>query len=105
MASQPCCQRRSEQIGVHVGDLRAADIFVNRSIGELTVRDVEIALGKLTPREGESGMTKGQASPTTEPDWDNKLSPGGTGVRWTLAGRGGRFDGGKAMAGSWVGRP
>ncbi len=26
------------------------------------------------------GMTKGQASPTTEPDWDNKLSPGGTGV-------------------------
>ena len=27
------------------------------------------------------GMTKGQASPTTEPDWDNKLSPGGTGMR------------------------
>jgi 2-oxoglutarate ferredoxin oxidoreductase subunit beta len=27
------------------------------------------------------GMTKGQASPTTEPDWDNKLSPGGTGLR------------------------
>ena len=27
------------------------------------------------------GMTKGQASPTTEPDWDNKLAPGGTGVR------------------------
>jgi 2-oxoglutarate ferredoxin oxidoreductase subunit beta len=27
------------------------------------------------------GMTKGQASPTTEPDWDSKLSPGGTGVR------------------------
>ncbi len=27
------------------------------------------------------GMTKGQASPTTEPDWDNKLTPGGTGVR------------------------
>ncbi|HEX7439168.1 MAG TPA: 2-oxoacid:ferredoxin oxidoreductase subunit beta [Caldimonas sp.] len=27
------------------------------------------------------GMTKGQASPTTEPDWDNKLSPGGTGIR------------------------
>ena len=25
--------------------------------------------------------TKGQASPTTEPDWDNKLSPGGTGIR------------------------
>ncbi len=27
------------------------------------------------------GMTKGQASPTTEPDWDNALAPGGTGVR------------------------
>jgi 2-oxoglutarate ferredoxin oxidoreductase subunit beta len=26
-------------------------------------------------------MTKGQPSPTTEPDWDSKLSPGGTGVR------------------------
>ncbi len=27
------------------------------------------------------GMTKGQPSPTTEPDWDNKLSPGGTRIR------------------------
>jgi 2-oxoglutarate ferredoxin oxidoreductase subunit beta len=27
------------------------------------------------------GMTKGQPSPTTEPDWDSKLSPGCTGVR------------------------
>ena len=27
------------------------------------------------------GMTKGQASPTTEPDWNNKLAPGGTGIR------------------------
>jgi 2-oxoglutarate/2-oxoacid ferredoxin oxidoreductase subunit beta len=27
------------------------------------------------------GMTKGQPSPTTEPDWVSKLSPGGTGVR------------------------
>ena len=26
------------------------------------------------------GMTKGQPSPTTEPDWDSALSPGGTGV-------------------------
>jgi 2-oxoglutarate ferredoxin oxidoreductase subunit beta len=26
-------------------------------------------------------MTKGQPSPTTEPDWVSKLSPGGTGVR------------------------
>ncbi len=27
------------------------------------------------------GMTKGQPSPTTEPDWSSKLAPGGTGVR------------------------
>ena len=28
------------------------------------------------------GMTKGQASPTTDPDWDSsKLTPGGTGIR------------------------
>ena len=27
------------------------------------------------------GMTKGQPSPTTEPDWDSKLAPGGTGIR------------------------
>ena len=26
------------------------------------------------------GMTKGQPSPTTAPDWDSKLMPGGTGV-------------------------
>ena len=26
------------------------------------------------------GMTKGQSSPTSEPDWDNALTPGGTGV-------------------------
>ncbi len=27
------------------------------------------------------GMTKGQPSPTTEPDWDSKLAPGGTHIR------------------------
>jgi len=27
------------------------------------------------------GMTKGQPSPTTEPDWKSKLAPGGTGLR------------------------
>ncbi|GAB4284522.1 MAG: 2-oxoacid:ferredoxin oxidoreductase subunit beta [Roseovarius sp.] len=26
------------------------------------------------------GMTKGQPSPTTEPDWDSAMSPGGTGM-------------------------
>ena len=32
------------------------------------------------------GMTRARASPTTEPDWDNKLSPGGTGIRSFPAG-------------------
>jgi len=27
------------------------------------------------------GMTKGQPSPTTEPDWESRLSPSGTGLR------------------------
>jgi 2-oxoglutarate ferredoxin oxidoreductase subunit beta len=27
------------------------------------------------------GMTKGQPSPTTEPDWESKLAPHGTGIR------------------------
>ena len=27
------------------------------------------------------GMTKGQPSPTTEPDWDSKIAPGGVGMR------------------------
>ncbi|MBM3565243.1 MAG: 2-oxoacid:ferredoxin oxidoreductase subunit beta [Alphaproteobacteria bacterium] len=27
------------------------------------------------------GMTKGQPSPTTEPEWDSELAPGGTGLR------------------------
>ena len=27
------------------------------------------------------GMTKGQASPTTDPGWDSVLTPGGTGIR------------------------
>jgi 2-oxoglutarate ferredoxin oxidoreductase subunit beta len=26
------------------------------------------------------GMTKGQPSPTTAPDWDSKIAPGGTGI-------------------------
>lgn len=27
------------------------------------------------------GMTKGQPSPTTEPDWDSEIAPGGLGLR------------------------
>ena len=33
------------------------------------------------------GMTKGQPSPTTEPDFDTALSPGGTGFTRSPAGR------------------
>lgn len=45
-----------------LGDLRGARVFVNRSIGDLGFRDVEVALGKLSPREGEQAMSKGQVS-------------------------------------------
>lgn len=36
-----------------LGDLRQGVVFRNRMIGELTVRQVELALGLLDPREGE----------------------------------------------------
>jgi type VI secretion system protein ImpA len=49
-----------------VGELRNACIFANRSVGELSFRDVEIALGKLSPREGENGMGRGQVSQMLE---------------------------------------
>ncbi len=45
-----------------LGDLRGARVFANRSIGDLSFRDVEVALGKLTPRDGEQAMPKGQVS-------------------------------------------
>lgn len=43
-----------------VGDLRQSLIIANRSIGELRGRDVEIALGLLEPRDGESGPSSAQ---------------------------------------------
>lgn len=43
-----------------VGDVRNALVIQNRSIGELRVRDIEIALGKYPPREGETPMTRHQ---------------------------------------------
>jgi type VI secretion system protein ImpA len=49
-----------------VGELRNARIFANRSVGELSFRDVEIALGKLSPRDGENGMSRGQVSQMLE---------------------------------------
>lgn len=49
-----------------LGDLRSARVFSNRSIGDLSFRDVEVALGKLTPREGEQAMPKGQVSQMLE---------------------------------------
>ena len=49
-----------------VGELRSARVFAHRAVGELYFRDVEIALGKLSPREDESGMSRGQASQMLE---------------------------------------
>jgi len=43
-----------------VGDVRNALVIQNRAIGELRVRDIEIALGKYPPRDGETPMTRHQ---------------------------------------------
>jgi type VI secretion system protein ImpA len=43
-----------------LGDLRQALVISSRSIGELRGRDVEIALGMLEPRDGESSMSAAQ---------------------------------------------
>ncbi|MCK6450573.1 MAG: 2-oxoacid:ferredoxin oxidoreductase subunit beta [Alphaproteobacteria bacterium] len=42
-------------------------------------RNVDIAYLVMDNRV--YGMTKGQPSPTTEPEWDSDLAPGGTGLR------------------------
>jgi type VI secretion system protein ImpA len=49
-----------------VGELRNARIFASRAVGELSFRDVEIALGKLSPREDEQGMSRSQVSQMLE---------------------------------------
>lgn len=43
-----------------LGDVRQSLVIKNRSIGELRIRDVEIALEKLEPREDESPKSRGQ---------------------------------------------
>lgn len=45
-----------------LGDLRQARIVQNRSIGELTGRDLELALGSLEPRADEMPMSRGQVA-------------------------------------------
>jgi type VI secretion system protein ImpA len=39
-----------------LGDVRNASLISNRAIGELRGRDVEVALGMLEPRDGDSGL-------------------------------------------------
>ena len=43
-----------------LGDVRQALVLRDRSIGEIRVRDIEIALDRLAPREDESPMSRGQ---------------------------------------------
>jgi type VI secretion system protein ImpA len=43
-----------------VGDARMALVVQNRNIGELRVRDIEVMLGKLPPRDGEAPMNRMQ---------------------------------------------
>ncbi|HSI61236.1 MAG TPA: type VI secretion system protein TssA [Ideonella sp.] len=47
-------------MGGLLGDLRMAMVVKHRAFGELRVRDVEVALDKLPPREDESPRTRGQ---------------------------------------------
>jgi type VI secretion system protein ImpA len=43
-----------------LGDVRAAWVLNDRAIGQIAVRDVEIALGSLAPRDDESPMSRDQ---------------------------------------------
>lgn len=43
-----------------LGDVRSALVIQNRSIGELRVRDIEVALGKYPARENETPLTRHQ---------------------------------------------
>jgi type VI secretion system protein ImpA len=43
-----------------LGDVRNASLISNRAIGELRGRDVEVALGMLEPRDGDSGLGSAQ---------------------------------------------
>lgn len=43
-----------------LGDLRASLVLNDRSIGQITVRDIEIAMGDLVPRDDEMPPSRGQ---------------------------------------------
>ncbi len=43
-----------------LGDVRASLVLNDRGIGQITVRDIEIALGDLVPRDDESPPSRGQ---------------------------------------------
>lgn len=43
-----------------LGDVRASLVLNDRSIGQITVRDIEIAVGDLTPRDDEMPPSRGQ---------------------------------------------
>ena len=43
-----------------LGDVRASLVLDDRSIGQISVRDIEIAMGDLTPRDDESVPSRGQ---------------------------------------------
>ncbi|WP_422011686.1 type VI secretion system protein TssA [Roseateles sp.] len=47
-------------LDVTLGDVRASLVLNDRSIGQLTVRDIEIAVGDLVPRDDESTPSRGQ---------------------------------------------
>jgi len=47
-------------LGATLGDLRAALVLDDRSIGQISVRDIEIAEGDLIPRDDESPPSRGQ---------------------------------------------
>jgi type VI secretion system protein ImpA len=47
-------------LGATLGDVRASLVLNDRSIGQISVRDIEIAMGDLTPRDDESVPSRGQ---------------------------------------------
>jgi type VI secretion system protein ImpA len=47
-------------LGSTLGDVRASLVLNDRSIGQITVRDIEIAMGNLTARDDESTPSRGQ---------------------------------------------
>lgn len=47
-------------LGATLGDVRAALVLNDRGIGQITVRDIEIAMGDLAARDDESTPSRGQ---------------------------------------------